>query len=164
MVVGGHTNYWLNYNQVTGLDWDVQLLPAGPAGRKGGELAIAGYSISRESRHPEEAWVLAKFLTRPEAVAAVVQHGHLSVRRSVADAVMHAPGARANPHNLAAAYGQFAFGEPIPHHPNYIEIMFQVVQPEIDRMLLGELTPEQAGRRAAAAVNAFLATFDPPAP
>jgi len=163
MIVGGHTNYWLNYNQVPGLDWDVQLLPAGPAGRKGGELAIAGYSISRESRHPEEAWALAKFLTRPEAIAAVVQHGHLAVRRSVADAVMHAPGAHANPDNLAAAYRQFQFGEPIPHHANYIEIMFQVVQPEIDRMLLGELTPEEAGRRAAAEVNAFLATFDPPA-
>ena len=163
MIVGGHTNYWLNYNQVPGLDWDVQLLPAGPATRKGGELAIAGYSISRESRHPEEAWALAKFLTRPEAIAAVVQHGHLSVRRSVADAVMRAPGPRANPRNLAAAYRQFEFGEPIPHHANYIEIMFQVVQPEIDRMLLGELTPEEAGRRAAVEVNAFLATFDPSA-
>jgi multiple sugar transport system substrate-binding protein len=163
MIVGGHTNYWLNYNQVPGLDWDVQLLPAGPASRKGGELAIAGYSISRESRHPEEAWALAKFLTRPEAIAAVVQHGHLSVRRSVADAVMRAPGPRANPRNLAAAYRQFEFGEPIPHHANYIEIMFQVVQPEIDRMLLGELTPEEAARRAAVEVNAFLATFDPSA-
>jgi multiple sugar transport system substrate-binding protein len=161
MIVGGHTNYWLNYNQTAGLDWDIQLLPAGPASRSGGELAIAGYSISRESRHPEETWELAKFLTRPEAIAAVVKHGHLSVRRSVAEAVMSAPGAHANPRNLAAAYRQFEFGEPIPHHPNYIEIMFQVVQPEVDRMLLGEITPEQAGRRAAAAVNAFLATFDP---
>jgi multiple sugar transport system substrate-binding protein len=163
MVAGGHTNYWLNYNQIPDLDWDIQLLPAGPAGRSGGELAIAGYSISRESRHLEQAWQLAKFLTRREAVAAVVRHGHLSVRRSVAEAVMRAPGTHANPHHLAAAYRQFPFGEPIPHHANYIEIMFQVVQPEVDRMLLGELTPEEAGRRAAAAVNAFLATFDPPA-
>ncbi|MCX6943403.1 MAG: sugar ABC transporter substrate-binding protein [Opitutales bacterium] len=161
MVLGGHTNYWLNYNQMPALDWDVQLLPAGPAGRSGGELAIAGYSISRTSRHPEETWQLVKYLTRPEAIAAVVRHGHLSVRRSVADAVLQAPGPRANPRNLAAAYRQFEFGEPIPHHANYIELMFQVVQPEVDRMLLGELTPEEAGRRAAAAVNAFLATFDP---
>ena len=71
MIVGGHINYWTNYNQIPGLDWDVQLLPAGPVSRSGGELAIAGYSISRESRHPEEAWALAKFLTRPAAIAAV---------------------------------------------------------------------------------------------
>jgi hypothetical protein len=28
-------------------------------------------------------------------------------------------------------------------------------------MLLGELTPAETGRRAAAAVNAFMANFDP---
>ena len=159
MIVGGHVNYWLNYNQTPGLDWDVQLLPAGPGSRSGGELAIAGYSISRESRHPEEAWALAKFLTRPEAIASIVARGSLSVRRSVAKAALRQPGPRANPHNLAAAYRQFEFGEPIPHHPNYVEIMFLVVQPEIDRMLLGELSPAEAGRRAAAAANAFMDTF-----
>jgi len=159
MIVGGHTNYWQNYNQVNGLDWDVQLLPAGPAGRSGGELAIAGYSINRESPHPEEAWALAKFLTRPAAIAEVVKHGHLAVRRSIGEAELRGSGPGTRPRNLAAAYRQFEFGEPIPHHPNYIEIMFQVVQPEIDRMVLGELTPEEAGRRAAAGVNAFLDTF-----
>ena len=162
MIVGGHINYWTNYNQIPGLDWDVQLLPAGPVSRSGGELAIAGYSISRESRHPEEAWALAKFLTRPAAIAAVVARGNLAVRRSVAEAVMHAPGPRSLPRKLEAAYAQYDYGEPIPHHANYIEIMFQAVQPEIDRMLLGELTPEEAGRRSAEAVNAFLATFGPP--
>ena len=81
------------------------------------------------------------------------------MRRSVAKAALRQPGPRANPHNLAAAYRQFEFGEPIPHHPNYVEIMFLVVQPEIDRMLLGELSPAEAGRRAAAAANAFMDTF-----
>ncbi|MFI5356833.1 MAG: ABC transporter substrate-binding protein [Opitutales bacterium] len=160
MIVGGHVNYWLNYDQMPGLDWDVQVLPQGPAGRSGGELAIAGYSISRASRHPEAAWALAKFLTRREAVAAVVARGSLAVRRSVAAAQIKAAGPGDRPHNLAAAYRQFAFGEPIPHHPNYLEIMFDLVQPEVDRMLLGELSPEQAARRATDEVNAFLRTFD----
>ena len=164
MVVGGHTVYWFNYDQIPGLDWDVQMLPAGPATRKGGELAMAGFSIGRTSRHPEEAWALAKFLTRPEAIAAIVARGSLSVRRSVAEAVMRAPGPRANPRNLEAVYRQFEFGEPIPHHANFIEIMSQIFQPEVDRMLLGEITPEEAGRRATAAGNAFLATFGPGGP
>lgn len=159
MIVGGHVNYWLNYNQKADLDWDVQLLPAGPVTRKGGELAMAGYSVSKTSRHPEEAWQLAKFLTRPEAVARIVARGSLSVRRSVAEAQMRdaKPGDR--PRNLAAAYRQFQYGQPIPRHSHYIEILLQIVQPEIDRMLLGEFGPEEAGRRAAEAVNAFLATF-----
>lgn len=74
---------------------------------------------------------------------------------------MRQPGPRANPHNLEAAYRQFAYGEPIPRHTHFIEIAGQIVQPEIDRMLLGQQTPEETGRRAAAAVNAFLATFAP---
>ncbi len=60
--------------------------------------------------------------------------------------------------------GQLRYSLPIPRHPNFIEIMLQVVQPEVDRMILGELSPEETGRRAAGAVNAYLATFAPPAP
>ncbi len=164
MIVGGHVNYWLNYNQMAGLDWDVQVLPRGPVTRKGGELAMAGYSVSATSQHPEEAWALVKFLTRPEAIARIVERGSLSVRRSVAEAQMREAGPGSRPRNLAAAYRQFQYGEHIPRHAHYIEIMLQIVQPEVDRMLLGEFGPEEAGRRAAAAVNAFLATFDPNAP
>jgi multiple sugar transport system substrate-binding protein len=161
MIVGGHINFWLNYNQISELDWDVQLLPKGPVTRSGGELAMAGYSVSSTSEHVEEAWELAKFLTRPEAVSAIVERGSLSVRRSVAEAVMQNEGPRANPHNLEAAYRQFEFGEPIPHHENFIEIMTQIVQPEVDLMLLGDLSPEETGRIATEKVNAFLATFNP---
>ena len=63
------------------------------------------------------------------------------------------------PRNLAAVYRQLEFARPIPRHPHYIEIMLQIVQPEVDRMVLGELTPEETGRRAAAATNAFLDIF-----
>lgn len=164
MIVGGHVNYWLNYNQKAELDWDVQLLPQGPVTRQGGELAMAGYSVSTTSPHPEEAWALAKFLTRPEAIARIVARGSLSVRRSVAAAQMRDAQPEDRPQNLAAAYRQFQYGQPIPRHSHYIEIMLTIVQPEVDRMLLGEFGPEEAGRRAAAAVNAFLATFDPSAP
>ncbi len=159
MQVVGHVNFWLNYNQVPGLDWDVQLLPAGPASRTGGEVAIAGYSLSRTCQHPEEAWALMKYMTRPAAIEEVVRRGSISVRRSIAEAQIHDPHRTGNPRNLAAVYEQLKYSLPIPRHPNYIEIMLQVVQPEVDRMVLGEITPEEAGHRAAAAVNDYLATL-----
>lgn len=159
MLVVGHINFWLNYNQVPGLDWDIQLLPAGPASRTGGEVAIAGYSLSRTCQYPEEAWALMKYMTRPAAIVEVVKHGSISVRRSIAEAEIHNPHRTGHPRNLAAAYAQLKYSLPIPRHPNYIEIMLQVVQPEVDRMILGEISPEEAGRRAAAAVNDYLATF-----
>lgn len=159
MLVGGHVNFWLNYNQTPGLEWDVQLLPAGPATRRGGEVAIAGYALSNITRHREEAWALMKYLTRPAAIAAIVKRGGISVRRSIAESTMQDPRRKERPSNLAAVYGQLNYAEPIPRHPDFIEIMLQVVQPEIDRMVMGEFGPEEAGRRAAAAVNQYLATF-----
>ncbi len=161
MVVGGHVSFWLSYSATPGLDWDVQVLPSGPAGRPGGELAIAGYSISATCPHPEAAWELAKFVTRPEAIAAIVARGGVSVRRSVAEAAMRDLRRGSGPGNLAAVYRQFDYGEPIPHNPYFLEMMYNLIQPEVDRMLLGELTPAETGRRAAAAVNAFMANFDP---
>jgi len=162
MLMVGHVSYWPNYNQITDLDWDIQLLPIGPASRSGGELAIAGYGINRHTAHPEEVWTLLKFLTRREAALEVMRHGSISPRRSVAAVQIgeRRPGDR--PRNVAAAYAQIPYAQPIPRHPYYIEIMLQIVQPEIDRMVQGELSPEQAARRAADGVNAFLATFHQP--
>lgn len=164
MVVGGHVSFWLNYNQMPDLDWDVQLLPAGPATRRGGELAIAGYSMSQHCVHPEAAWSLLKFLTRREAIAQVVARGGIAVRQSAAKAHLRQRSPGEHPRNLAAVYRQMDFAEPIPRHPHFIELMLQIVQPEIDRLIQGELTPEQAAHRAAAAANAYLATFESAAP
>jgi len=160
MNIGGHLDFWLNYNAVPELDWDVQLLPAGPATRAGGEIAIGGYSLSNTTPHPEEAWALMKFLTRPEKMAAIVARGGVSVRQSVAEVQLRDPRRKDRPRNLAAVYRQLEFARPIPRHPHYIEIMLQIVQPEVDRMVQGELTPEEAAHRAAQGVNAYLATFD----
>ena len=152
-------NFWPNYNQIADLDWDIQLLPEGPATRVGGELAIAGYGINRESPHREEAWALLKYLTRPEVGMEVARRGSISPRRSVAATQIRerAPGTR--PHNVAVAYEQMKYALPIPRHPHFIEFMLQIVQPVIDQMVQGELTPEEAGRRAAKEVNAFFDSF-----
>lgn len=162
MLMGGHVNFWPNYNQMPDLDWDIQLLPVGPATRSGGELAIAGYGINRHTPYAEEAWMLLKFLTRPEAALEVMRHGSISPRRSVAAVQIGERQSGDRPRNVAAAYDQIQFAQPIPRHPYYIEIMLQIVQPEIDRMVQGKLTPEQAARRATDGVNAFLATFHQP--
>jgi multiple sugar transport system substrate-binding protein len=164
MLMVGHVNFWPNYNQIAELDWDIQLLPIGPASRAGGELAIAGYGINRETPRRAEAWALLKYLTRKEVALEIARRGSISPRRSVAAAQIHdrAPGDR--PRNVAAAYEQIKYALPIPRHPHYIEIMLQIVQPEVDRMVQGVLTPEEAARRATAGVNAYLATFDPAAP
>ena len=159
MVVGGHVDEWKTFNSVAGLDWDIQVLPKGPAGRSGGEVALGAYGISRRTTHAEEAWTLLKFLTSRPAVEREVRRGGLAVRRSVAEAVLLAPGRTSAPRNIAAVYEQLKYAVPAPRLPDFIELAVDVVQPEVDLMMQGRQTPEQACRRAAEAANAFLGTM-----
>ena len=157
--VGGHVGDWKTLNNVTDLDWDVQMLPVGPAGRKGGEIALGAYGISKRTKHPEAAWTLLKFLTSRHAVERQVRAGALAVRKSVADSVLFAPDRTAAPANIAAVYEQLKYAEPMPRLPDFIEIAIDVIQPEVDLMMQGRQSPEEACRRAAAAANAFLSTL-----
>lgn len=159
MTVGGHVNDWKTLNEVPGLEWDVQVLPRGPAGRSGGEIALGAYGISKRTAHPEAAWTLLKFLTSRYAGEREVKAGALAVRRSVADAVLFASGRTAAPQNIAAVYEQLKYSEPIPRLPDFIELTLNIVQPEVDLMMQRRQSPEQACRRATEAANAFLRTM-----
>ena len=160
LVYGGHTTFWRIYNRVEDLDWDVALLPKGPARRHGGEIAVGAFAVTKNCRHPEAAWELVKHLASKEGVIAEVRAGGLPSRRSVAEELMLGPD-RLNerPPSVEYAFEQIEYSMTIPRSPDYIEIAIEVIQPEIDRMLQGELTPEQACRRAAEAANRFIETL-----
>lgn len=158
---GGHSGDWYWYRQVEGLRWDVQLLPVGPKGRAGGEVAVDAIGIARQSKSPEAAWGLMKKVVSPEGIRKHADLGFPPVRRSVANETLLAgkPGERPNsPQHAEALYEALEFAMPIPRHPDFIEIAIQLVQPEIDMMLEDRQTPAEAGRRAAEAMNRFLDT------
>jgi multiple sugar transport system substrate-binding protein len=156
MLYGGHTGEWKIYGQVPELNWDIQVLPIGPAGREGGEIAMAGYGVSKDSDAPELAWELVKHLTSAEAIAKEVAAGNLAVRRSVAETMLLSELYDGQPRNIDAVYQQLPYSQPIPRNANYIEIALQIIQPEIDLMMQGRASPEQACVRAAAAANHYL--------
>lgn len=156
MWYGGHTEKWKTYNAIPGLDWDVEMLPIGPNGRQGGEIAIRAYGITRNSQNPEAAWKLIKFMVTPEYIRSNVKRGGLSVRRSIAEEFLRATNNLPRPHNLAAVYEQIKYALPLPRSTDYIELSLNIIQPEIDRMIRGDLTPEQAARNATEAADRFL--------
>jgi len=156
MWYGGHTEKWKTYNAIPGLDWDVQVLPIGPNGRTGGEIAIRAYGITKSSRNPEAAWTLMKYMVTPDNIRSNVQRGGLSVRRSVADEFLREGGSQTRPGNMAAVYEQIRYALPLPRSTDYIELSLNIIQPEIDRMIRGDLTPEQAAANATRAANRFL--------
>ena len=159
LVCGGHTTFWRIYNKVPDLEWDIEVLPLGPVRRNGGEIAVGAYAISKDSRNPELAWELVKHLASKEGVAAECRAGGVPTRRSVAEELMLGPDRNENPRNVQAAFDQMPYAMPIPRSPDYIEIAIEVIQPEIDRMLQGQQTPEEACRRATEAANRFIETL-----
>ncbi|MCU0793979.1 MAG: sugar ABC transporter substrate-binding protein [Opitutaceae bacterium] len=168
MLIGGHVNQWALYNLAPALRWDIAPLPIGPGGRAGGEIAIEGYGIARDTPRAEAAWRLVKFLTRPDAVRDHVARGALPVRESVARETFFDRPRVQPPRNTDAILIQLEEARPIPRLSDFIEVMLKIVQPEIDLMMEGRRTPEEAARRAAAAANAHLDTLaasrTPPAP
>ena len=155
MWYGGHTERWKTYNAIPGLDWDIQVLPIGPAGRAGGEIAIRAYGITRSSKHPEAAWELVKYMVAPENLREQLKLGQLPVRKSIAAEWLADP-AGGSPRNRAAVYQQIPYARPLPRSTDYIELSLSIIQPEIDRMIRGDITPEQAARNATVAANRFL--------
>ncbi len=155
MWYGGHTERWKTYNAIPGLDWDIQVLPIGPAGRAGGEIAIRAYGITRSSKHPEAAWELVKYMVAPENLREQLKLGQLPVRKSIAAEWLADP-AGGSPRNRAVVYQQIPYARPLPRSTDYIELSLSIIQPEIDRMIRGDITPEQAARNATVAANRFL--------
>jgi multiple sugar transport system substrate-binding protein len=156
MELGGHTGSWIAYNQIPGLDWDIQILPKGPVTRRGGEVAIDSFGISRSSPHREQAWEFIKFLSSKESVRAHVEHGYLPVRKSVARAMLGTDRRRAHPRNIMAAYEQLKYAQQVPRSPDYIEIALEVIQPDVDRMLDKQLDVAETCRSAARSANRFI--------
>lgn len=159
MDFGGHTGDWVTYNDISGLEWDIQILPRGPVTRRGGELAIDTIGLSESTRHPEEAWEFVKFMSSPESVRKHVRRGFLSIRKSVAEELLFNRAQEVNPRNVRAAYEALKYAQPIPRSPDYIELALEIIQPDIDRMLIEGIPPETTCRQVTRSANAFLETL-----
>jgi multiple sugar transport system substrate-binding protein len=154
MELGGHTGNWILYNQIKDLDWDIQILPKGPATRSGGEVAIDSFGIAKQSQHREQAWEFVKFLSSKESVRLHVENGFLPVRKSVSREML--TDRTAPPRNIAAAYEQLKYAQQVPRSPDYIEIALEVIQPDVDRMLDKQLDVAATCRSAAESANRFI--------
>ena len=155
MEFGGHTGNWKSYRQISDLNWDIEALPKGPSGRRGGELSLSAMGIAKKSKEREAAWQFVKFMSSKEAIEAFARFGYPSVRRSVASMPFYA---RQAPINKPALERAMESAEPDPDAPDFMEIALDLVQPEIDEMLSDGLTPQVAAQRATQSANAFLRT------
>ncbi|MBC8107080.1 MAG: sugar ABC transporter substrate-binding protein [Anaerolineae bacterium] len=159
MELVGHVGEWTKYNQLPELDWDIQLLPAGPASRTGGEMTLEAIGMSKDTPHVEECWRFIKFMFRKSSIRAHADAGYLPIRKSVAAETFLRKDRTSNPRHAELAYEALKYAEPIPRSPDFIEIALDVIQPEIDRALADGTDITVACRRAAQAANDFITTL-----
>lgn len=159
MEFGGHTGNWPVFDAIPDLNWDIQLLPRGPDGKSGGEVAVDAIGISKKCAHPEAAWKLLKFLTGESAIRRYVSTGLLSTRRSIAEETFRHLSPNYHPQHLLLAYDALTNAHPLPQSRDFIEIALEIIQPEIDRALSEHVPVSVAANRATAAANAFLHTI-----
>jgi multiple sugar transport system substrate-binding protein len=159
MEYGGHTGNWPSYNAVSNLKWDIQVLPRGSKTSKGAELALEAWGVSAKTANKQAAYEAVKFLTSVKFLTTQWDDLRLPpTRQSVAKAALAVPVAkRQSPQNLEALFGGIATGMTLPRTIPFIKVTQEVVQPLIDKMLEGTLTPSQVGDQATAAANKALA-------
>jgi multiple sugar transport system substrate-binding protein len=158
MEYGGHTGNWPSYNAVSSLKWDIQVLPRGSRTAKGAELALEAWGVSAKTANKQAAYEAVKFLTSAKFLTTQWTELRLPpTRQSVAKAALAVPKAsRPSPQNLEALFGGIATGMTLPRTIPFIKVSQEVVQPLIDKMLEGTLTPAQVGDQATAAANKAL--------
>jgi len=158
MEYGGHTGNWPSYNAVSSLKWDIQVLPRGARTSKGAELALEAWGVSSKTANKQAAYEAVKFLTSVNFLTTQWTELRLPpTRQSVAKAALAVPKAsRPSPQNLEALFGGIATGMTLPRTIPFIKVSQEVVQPLIDKMLEGTLTPAQVGDQATTAANKAL--------
>ncbi len=159
MELVGHVGEWTKYNQIAGLDWDIQLLPSGPKPGVGGEMTLEAVGMSKDTPHVEECWRFMKFMFARPSIRQHADAGYLPIRKSVAAETFLRKDRTTNPRHAEIAYEALKFARPIPRSPDFLEIALDVIQPEIDRALANGSDIDEARRRAARAANDFISTL-----
>jgi multiple sugar transport system substrate-binding protein len=118
-----------------------------------------GWGMYAHTPHPDEAWRLMEFLLGPEGQSVTAEIGwNIPANRKVAES----PVFRENPKLDRQVTATFLAAAPkaVLWQINPDISMGEVelyLNPELQRMSLGELTPEEALRRAATRINQALA-------
>ena len=150
MYLGATWNLLEFRNSIKAFEWDICLNPVFK--KRSHWASSGGYAISRDTRHPEEAWTFFKFLISPEAqrIGAV---NTLPVCKDIAmEVVKNHTGP---PENIKAFYDAIPYLQPYPRINNLGEII-SITSQEIELAMLGQQSPEEAFKQATKKVDAIL--------
>jgi multiple sugar transport system substrate-binding protein len=99
------------------------------------------YSINTHSKHPDEAWEVAKYFRNEEAdMASLIEDmGGLPTTKKA----LHSPEAE-KVKDMPMFRNELKYARPWPSHPGIINIARNVITPWCQRAIVGEITPQEA--------------------
>lgn len=140
------------FRDAKGFRWDVCLYPKGPKGRVS-RYTSCPYVIFSGTKHPEEAWKLVKFLASPEIERKLVKKFKFPVRKSVAYSDAFIRTDTEWDEKVFAEAAEESMMQPLI--PEYDE-MRSIIQQIVDRVIVSDLTVEEAAREIKTKVDILL--------
>lgn len=135
--------------------WDIAHVPAGPVARSTTYSSGSGYAITRDSKHPDQAWLYLKeyLSTENQAFMWGVTRRDPPSRRSAWSSFINQPG---DPEHIGVVFDAIAYGAPIrPRGPASAKIL-EAARKSILEALAGRLNPRAAAEDAQRAITGIL--------
>ncbi|CAN5820809.1 hypothetical protein BH09VER1_BH09VER1_47060 [soil metagenome] len=134
---GGHVSELSTLREHADFEWDIAPLPAGPAGRATGDLAVGGLGIWKGCQNPKAAFEVLSFLMSHPASVALCGAGLAPVRQDVAREVLLAgtPETRSAPRHPEVLIDTLTFASSVPKLRDFAPLAIGCITPEISRAL-----------------------------
>ena len=142
-------------------DWDVELRPAFPKKRVTG-MGTAGTGVSTQTKHADDAWLLAKYtITPPAQKIYATSYGSIPVLQSMRNdpswRSLPPPPANADAFVKAAEFGTLPPDTPLSCGTVYVGDLNVLMTQTLTDIVNGKVAAATGLRNAAAQVNACMA-------
>lgn len=133
------------FQELEGFEWDIALLPEGPAGNRLGRVGPTGLVIPEASKHKEAAWEFIKFVNGPVGQEMLIANGFSApVRDSILqDETKFLPPEEFKVNREVALVGYQEHGKLLPTHKNWTQIN-NIVQSYLELYYLNEMDLDSA--------------------
>lgn len=134
--------------------WDVVRMPKGET--QNVKAGILNWGISADTEHPEETWELLKFLAGPEGMR-IVAESNMALPAAADDAANRIVLDTKFPENVKAFVDSVPDVDMTDQLSIYRTEVNTKMQELVDKMLIGESTPEETQQALIKEINAILA-------
>jgi multiple sugar transport system substrate-binding protein len=134
------------FREIKNFDWDIVMFPRGPKGLHRFPTGGSGYAITKQSKHPEAAWKLVRFLTSKDGQVALAKTGLVQpANMEIAQSEVFLDGLK--PLNKALLLQAVKDVVYTPYLDGWNQFVISDLNPALDKVWSGELRAEEVLKR-----------------